>query len=254
MRTIDRYRRSSISANPAAYARQVTGHDLQKLERHFDTASRLLSGGQLSTQDVAWLDQLAAQSRIPAQWVRERVQEIKSEPNPQRRAELYIAGVQGSPESARVGLQMTAAFERQRTVNALNKRLTENKPRSLQDEVPIDESWKKRYAEERSDEDSRRDAIVKAIQEQVGYTPPEKMTLEQRQANAQHKANALADAIEHSAGKPVTLREQIAQNVHADSVLEELHDLGLREESDTFSAKAEQWGKSEQVSAWRADE
>ena len=235
MRTIDRHLREQISKDPAAYARQMTGHDIQQLNRHLAIASRLASGGKLGKDDLQFLGRIAMETGTKKEDFHRAVQQINSEPNPARRAELYAAGVGGSPEAVQSGMQMLRAYETQRVVDDVNARTAERKTADLRHGETADPAWVKRYKEEAGDAQSRRDAIMDSIRQQYGYVEPDKLSLPERQQLAQRKANSLADALEVTMHRPTSLRDEVASNVHTAAVLDELHDVGLRDERDTLS-------------------
>lgn len=235
MRTIDKHLREQISKDPAAYARQVAGHELGSLNRHLAIASRLSSGGRLGREDLQFLGRLAMETGTTKEDFHRTVQQINSEPNPARRAELYAAGVGGSPEAVQSGMQMLRAYDTQRVVDDVNARTAERKTADLRHGETTDPAWAKRYKQEASDAQSRRDAIMQSVQQQYGYVEPEKLSLPDRQQLAQRKANALANALEATMDRPKSLRDEVSSNLQTSVVLDELHDVGLRDESDTLS-------------------
>lgn len=235
MRTIDKHLREQIARDPATYARQVTGHELGNLNRHLAIASRLASGGKLVHDDLLFLGKLAIAMGTKKEDFHRAVREINDEPNPARRAELYAAGVGGSQEAVRSGMAMLQAYETQRLVDDVNARTAERKTADLEHGETRDPAWLKRYKQESDDAKSRRDAIMASVQKQYGYVEPEKLSLPERQQLAQRKADALADSLEAGMGRPKSLRDEVASNVHTAAVLDELHDVGLRDESDTFT-------------------
>lgn len=235
MRTIDKHLREQIAKDPATYARQVTGHELGSLNRHLAIASRLANGGKLVHDDLLFLGKLAIATGTKKEDFHRTVQQINSEPNPARRAELYAAGVGGSPEAVQSGMQMLRAYDTQRMVDDVNARTAERKTADLRHGETADPAWAKRYKQEASDAQSRRDAIMQSVQQQYGYIEPEKLSLPERQQLAQRKADSLADSLEATMHRPKSLRDEVASNVHTAAVLDELHDVGLRDESDTFT-------------------
>jgi hypothetical protein len=253
MRTVDRERARAFASNPEAASRQATGMPANVLQRHLRTAARLIDGGRLTQGDLDWLSELARQTNIPAERVFEAAKRINAEPNPQRRAELYAAGVGGDERAAQVGMQMTRAYVVSDAVNTVNKRIDGNKPKELTTPT-LDPYWAKRYAEEAKDEKSRRTVIEDAIHKQTGYLPPSRMTFAERQANAAMKAQALADSLERNLDRPTTLRAELSSNVHADAVLTECADLGLNDGTDTLGNLAENDTHNELNARWRADE
>ncbi len=253
MRTIEKARLNQITRDPHAASKQLTGFDPKMLERHLQTAAKLMQGGALNRQDVLWLAQQAKASQVPMDRFKQVLKAINTEPNPQRRAELYAMGVGGGKEAARVGMEMARTYLTTDTANRVSSRLEGNQPKDTAKSDP-DPYWAKRYKDEQSQEQSRRAQIEAAIREATGYVSPDDMTLEQRQANAKQKANALADRLEADQGKPRSLREELAANVHAAAVLDELHDLGINTERDTFDAVQERSQVSQQVAEWRANE
>lgn len=254
MRTIERERLQQISQDPHRASKALTGFDPRMLERHLQTAAKLMQGGALNKQDVLWLAQQAKASNVPMGRFKQVLKAINTEPNPQKRAELYARGVGGNDDAARVGLQMATTYLTTDTANQVHSRLESNRPKVTETLSELDPYWDKRYKEEQGQEQSRRAQIEAAIREATGYVRPEDMTLEERQIHAQKKANALANRLENDLDKSRTLREEVAANVHAASVLDEMHDLGLRAEHDTFSGVLERDRANQQAAEWRANE